>query len=98
MQIYNIEHIKAGELENRESEIAKEILDHISETLKVEGIVALIDPNNALGTRVKYPINNLIDRLGCRYTPFVFVWHDLDLSTDDLHVFRYGQYPYIIED
>jgi len=98
MKIYNIEHFKAGQLENREDEIAQEILDHIADNLKTEGIVALLDPNDALGSRVKYPINNLIERLGCRYTPFVFVWRDLDLSTDDLRVFRYGQYPYIIED
>ena len=53
----------AGQLSNTEDEVARTILDQITEALLTKGLVQVHDPNNALWSRVKYPTWNITYRV-----------------------------------
>ncbi len=54
---------KPGNLANREDAVATSILNKMFDQLLEHGVVLVLDPNEALQSRVKHPGYNLTDRL-----------------------------------
>ncbi len=60
--IVHVDH-EPGKLATREDDVAMEILDVMFKVLLDQGQVILCDPKEALNSRVRFPGDNLTDRL-----------------------------------